>query len=59
MILIYTHTRLTALFGATQVSRYQKGKTNLDFTEARLQETVSGSGISWAIYASLHLAPDR
>ena len=24
------------------------------------QETVSGSGISWAIgYASLHLAPDR
>jgi len=26
------------------VSRYQKGKTNLDFTEAR----DSGSGISWA-----------
>ena len=32
--------------GTTQVSRYQKSKTNLDFTE---QETVSGSGISWAI----------
>jgi len=28
------------------VSRYQKGKTNLDFTEAR------GSGISWAICKS-------
>jgi len=23
------------------------------------QETVSGSGISWAVCASLHLAPDR
>jgi len=30
------------------VSWYQKGKTNLDFTE----ETVSGSGISWAICKS-------
>ena len=30
----------------TQVSRYQKGKTKLDFTEAR------ESGISWAIYKS-------
>ena len=28
----HTHTRLTArFFGTTQVSRYQKGKTNLDF----------------------------
>ena len=50
----HTHTRLMALFpngpfsGTTQVSRYQKGKTNLDFTEAR----VSGSGISWAICKS-------
>jgi len=26
------------LSGATQVSRYQKGKTNLDFTEARDSE---------------------
>jgi len=25
-------------FGTTQVSRYQKGKTNLDFTEARDSE---------------------
>jgi len=31
----HTHKRLTALFsGTTQVSRYQKGKTNLDFIEA-------------------------
>ena len=35
----HTHTRLTALFpGTTQVSWYQKGKTNLDFTEARDSE---------------------
>ena len=41
--------------GTTRVSRYQKGKTNLDFTEARDR---SDSGISWA-HASLHLAPGR
>jgi len=35
---IHTHTHLTALFGTTRVSRYQKGKTNLDFTEARDSE---------------------
>jgi len=40
-------THLTAFFsGTTRVSRYKKGKTNLDFTEA------SGSGISWAICKS-------
>jgi len=33
----------------TLVSRYQKGKTNLDFTEAR---EVNGSGIIWAICKS-------
>jgi len=34
-----THTRLTALFrDYLGVSRYQKGKTNLDFTEARDSE---------------------
>jgi len=38
------------LSGTTQVSRYQKGKTNLDFTEER--EWVSGTGISWAICKS-------
>jgi len=32
----HTHTRLTALFpGLPGVGRYQKGKTNLGFTEAR------------------------
>ena len=35
----HTHTRLTARFsGTTRVSRYQNGKTNLDFTEARESE---------------------
>ena len=35
----HTHVRLTALFsGTTRVSRYQKGKTNLDFIEARESE---------------------
>ena len=35
----HAHTRLTApLSGTTRVSRYQKGKTNLDFIEARDSE---------------------
>ena len=35
----HTHTRLTALCpGLPRVSRYQKGKTNLDFTGARDSE---------------------
>jgi len=35
----HTHTHLTARFSGTiRVSRYQKGKTNLDFTEARDSE---------------------
>jgi len=35
----HTHTRLMALFsGTTLVSRYQKNKTSLDFTEARDSE---------------------
>ena len=34
-----THSRLMALFpGLSEASRYQKGKTNLDFTEARGSE---------------------
>ena len=46
----YTHTRLTA-----QVSQYQKGKINLDFTEAKYREW------QWHQlgYASPHLAPHR
>ena len=39
----------------TRVSRYQKGKTNLDSTEARDWVAVASAGP----YASLHLAPDR
>jgi len=35
---LHTRTRSTALSGTTLVSRYQKGKTNLDFTEARDSE---------------------
>jgi len=50
------HTLNRPFSGTTRVSRYQKGKTNMDSTE---EEKVSGSGISWAPYASLHLAPDR
>jgi len=46
----HTHSTILLLFwnmsGTTRVSRYQKGKTNLDLLE---QERVSGSGICWAI----------
>ena len=35
---IHTHQFNGPLSGATWVSRYQKGKTNLDFTEARDSE---------------------
>jgi len=35
LLLTYLHIRLTAIFsGATWMSRYQKGNTYLDFTEA-------------------------
>ena len=34
----HTHTFSEPLSGTTRVSRYQKGKTNLDFTEARDSE---------------------
>ena len=46
----------TCLTGTTRVSRYQKGKTNLDFTEASDSEcrAVTSAGP----YANLHLAPD-
>ena len=52
----HTHPFNGPLSGTTQVSQYQKGKTNLDFTEAR------DSGWQWhqlGHNASLHLAPDR
>jgi len=42
----YNHFMALWILSATnRVSRYQKSKTNLDFLQ---QETVSGSGISWA-----------
>ena len=44
----YIHPFNGPLSETTWVSRYQKGKTNLDFTE----ETVGGSGISWATCTS-------
>ena len=34
----YLHTFIGPFSGTTRVSRYQKGKTNLDFTEARDSE---------------------
>jgi len=52
----HTHTFNGPFSRTTQVSRYQKGKTNLDFTEARDSEW------QWNQLehnASLHLAPDR
>jgi len=47
-VIKYTHIQTFngPFFRTTKVSRYQKGKTNLDFTEAR------DSGISWAICKS-------
>ena len=44
------HTFNGPLSGTTRVSRYQKGKTNPDFTEAR--------DVEWQ-WHQLHLAPDR
>jgi len=35
---MHSHTPPPFLSGTTQVSQYQKGKTNLDFTEARDSE---------------------
>jgi len=45
----HTHPFHGNLSGTTQVSQYQKCKTNLHFTETR---EVSGSGISWAVCKS-------
>ena len=46
-----THPFNGPLPGSTRVSRYQKGKTDLDLILLK-QETVSGSDISWAICKS-------
>jgi len=58
--IIYTHPfngpfSGTTFSGTTWVSQYQKGKTNLDFTEARDSEWVASA----RPYASLHLASDN
>jgi len=45
----HTHPFNGPFSGTTRVCWYQKGKTNLDLLK---QETVSGSGISWAICKS-------
>jgi len=49
---MHTHTRQ----GTTQVSWYQKGKTNLDFTEARDSER---KWISWATCVCTPLQTDN
>jgi len=46
----HTHPFNGTLSRTTQVSQYQKGKTNLDFSEARDSEWHSG--ISWAMFKS-------
>ena len=53
LLLTHTHTHPFngPLSRTTRVSRYQKVKTSLDFTEAR-DKQVSGSGIRWAICKS-------
>jgi len=48
----HTHRFNSPLSGTTRASRYQKGKTDLDFTEAK--EAVASAGP----YASQHLAPE-
>jgi len=52
----HTHPFNCPFSGTTQVSWYEKGKTNLDFTEARDSDLAVASA---GPYASLHLAPDR
>ena len=37
----HTHPFNGPLSGTTRVSRYQKGKTNVDFTEARVKALLS------------------
>ena len=38
LLILHTHPFNGLFSGTTQVSRYHKGKTNLDFTEARDSE---------------------
>jgi len=53
-----TDTHLRASFsGTTWVSRHQKGKTSLDFSEARDDGVAAASAGPYA--GHLHLAADR
>jgi len=52
----HTHPFNGPLSGTTRVSRYQRGKTNPDFTEAKSRWVAVASA---GPYASLQLAPDR
>ena len=52
----HTHPFNGPLSGTTQVSRYQKGKTNLDFYWSERQWVAVASA---GPYASPHRAPDR
>jgi len=59
--LYYNYNHFTALWilsGTTRVSRHQKckTKTDLDFLE---QETMSGSGISWAMQICISSQTDN
>ena len=54
----HTHPFNDPLSVTTQVSRYQKGKTNLDFTEARDSEW-QWHQLGHMQVCSLHLTPDR
>jgi len=56
-ICAHTHTRLMALCPGLP-GWASTGKVKPIWILLK-QETVSGSGISWAIHASLHLAPDK
>jgi len=53
----HTHTFNGPLSGTTQVSWYQKGKTNLDLTEARDSEWQWHQPGHTQI--NLHIAPDK
>jgi len=56
MLADYTHTHPfnSLLSRTTHVSRYQKGKTNLDFTEARDSEWQSHTLGHMHVCTSLH-----
>ena len=59
VLFIHTHKHQfnSPLSGTTQVSRYQKGKTNVNFTQARDSEWQWKSTGPYA--NNLHLTPDR